>query len=196
MDISFFSRFLPPEMQQALPQIKSILNEKEIVSDLSIALTELEKALAAADKNPALDKKLKDAFNDAASITSISKTYLQQGGKLSIFTAAKAGSNYSSFKNSGKVLSEAFKTGHPAALAFAQSMKANDTFYNAIKRLVVNTNERLFRLEAGKDGCGYAVELLTGKSMKVPLKKEDYEEIRKALAAGKKPPAAKPPRCA
>ena len=190
--MSFMAKFLSPETQKALSQVLPLLQEKEIADDLGIVLTEIEKTLAASSKNPAAaDKRLRDAFNDVADLSSVGKTYLRDG-KISIFTAAKLASNKSRFKDSSRILRDAFNAQHPDTTAFSQCLRANDAFYNAVKRLVVNTNERLFRLEAGENGGGYAVELLTGKAMKVPLKKEEYEEIQKALATSKKAPPTPP----
>jgi type I restriction-modification system DNA methylase subunit len=191
MDImSFFSKILPPEKQKALSEALALLQEKNIANDLNLALTEIEKALAASSQN-ATEKRLKDAFNDAASLSSIGKDYLKTRN-ISMLTAAKLMANKGQYKESAQVLRDAFKAQHPSTLAYIQSLRANDNFYNAVKRLIVNTNQRLFRLEEGENGGGYAVELLTGRSMRVPLQKEQYEEIKAALTASQKNPP-KPP---
>jgi hypothetical protein len=185
--MSFFAKFLSPEKQNALSQVLPLLKEKEITDDLNIVLTEIEKMLAASSKNPKTDKRLREAFNDVAQLSSVGKSYLKDG-KISFLTAAKLAANKGRFKDSSRILRDAFNAQQPDTLAFTQALKTNDAFNNAVKRLVVNTNGRLFRLEAGENGGGYAVGLVTGKSMKIPLKKEEYEEIQKALAASKKTP--------
>jgi hypothetical protein len=192
MDIvNFIAKFLPPEAQKALTQALAMAHEEGIARDIDIALTEVEKELSAAAKNPAADKKLRNAFNDAASLSSIGQDYLNDG-KISMFTSMKLASQKGRFKDSFKTLHDAFNAQQPAALALTESLRKNDTFYSAIKRLVANTHGRLFRLEDGENGCGYAVDLMTGQSMRVLLKKEDYAEIKAILAAQKKTPPAPP----
>ena len=191
MDIMGFIKFLPAELQKAFTQTLALFQEKNIAPDLDIVMTEIEKTLSLTAKNPALDKKLRHAFNDVANLTSIGKDVLKDQ-KISMLTTAKLASNRSRFKESLHAFREAADRDDPAVVALAETLKKNDKFYDAVKRLVANTNGRLFTLEAGENGTGYAVDLMTGKSMKVPLKKEDYEELLKILAEKKKTPPAPP----
>ncbi|MCE9508399.1 MAG: hypothetical protein K8R48_08855 [Alphaproteobacteria bacterium] len=189
--ITFFAKFLSPETQKVVSLLLPFLKDKEVAGDLNIVLTEIEKALAASSKNPKTDKRLKEAFNDVAQLSSVGKAYLKDG-KISIFTAAKLASNKGRFKDSSRILHDAFVAQQPDTVAFSQTLKTNDAFYNAVKRLLLKTNGKLFRLEPGENGGGYAVDLMTEKCVKIPLKKEDYEEIQKALASPKNPSSPPP----
>lgn len=185
MDI--FRKFLPPQAQKVLPQIEKLLEDDAVVSDLIIVFEEMEKGLDVTSRLPAADKKLKNAFNDAATIASVGKNYLKDG-KVSMMTMAKLASGKNRMKDNMAFLANSFKEKQPVTLAFANAMKGNTTFSEAIKRLVVRTHGSMFCLEAGENGQGYAVELLTGQSMRVPLEKEDYAELQKAIYGQPNPP--------
>lgn len=190
--ISFLAKFLSPETQKVVSILLPFLKDKEIANDLDIVLTEIEKTLAASSKNPKADRRLRDAFNDVAHLSSVGKSYLKEG-KISFLTAAKLAGNKGRFKDSSRILHDAFVAQQPDTVAFTQSLKTNEAFYNAVKRLLLKTNGKLFRLEPGENGGGYAVDLMTEKCVKIPLKKEDYEEIQKALASAQKPPSPPAP---
>lgn len=185
--MSIFRKLLPEKIQSLIPQIEQLLRDKSIVADLLIVTEEIEKEINAAVKNPATDKKLKNAFNDAAWITSTGKTYLKNGN-LSILTVTKLATSKGSIKKSFQTLHESFKTQQPVTIAFSEAVKKNTAFSAAIKRLVSRTNGKIFRLEDGENGQGYAIELVTGKEIKVLIEKVDYAEIKKTLFDQKTPP--------
>jgi len=189
--IDILKKLLPSQVQKILPQIEELLKNEVLVSDLIIALEEIEKEIDIASKKPATDKKLRNAFNDAASVVSVGKNYLKNGS-ISMFSVAKLASGNGRIKDNVQLLVEAFNAKQPSTLCFTQSLKDNAVFSGAFKRLVLKTNGNLFRLETGENGECHAIELLTGQSMRVHLEKADYEEIQKALETGKAPPA--PPK--
>lgn len=186
--MSIFRKLLPEKIQSLIPQIEQLLEDKAIVDDLLIVAEQLEKEIDAAAKNPAADKKLKNAFNDAAWVVSSGKNYLKDGS-LSMLTITKLVASKGRIKDNFHMLHDSFRAKQSVSVAFSEAVKKNTTFSAAIKRLVSKTNGKLFRLEEGENGEGYAVELLTGNEMKVLIEKADYEEIKKHFIDQQTPPA-------
>lgn len=182
MDIlKLASKFLPPETQEILAKVIPLLKEPAVAQDLTTVLDEVQAEIKTLNKNPAATKSLKDAFNEMSYLADIGKTYIKKG-ELSMMTALNLASRKKSFEEAGKTLAAAYKAKEPAALAFTESLKVNTAFYDAVKRLVVRGNNSLFSLEDLEDGSGNAIELLTGNKMKVHIEKDDYQQVKKAIA--------------
>ncbi len=175
------------------PQVQPLVQDKAVAADFLVVLTEVEKAVDAARKDPATDKSLTEAFNDVAAITAIVHTYLNTGS-VSPDLMMELSLNLDKYKKSGETLSAAYDAGDATVIKLAQTIKKNENVLGALKRVVPKTHGTLFRLEQDADGQGYAVELLSGNAMKFPLDKADYEEIRSALAPAKNIPKTDPPK--
>ncbi|MBI3442017.1 MAG: hypothetical protein HY052_09515 [Proteobacteria bacterium] len=189
MDI--LNKLLPAKIQAFLPLLHEILKDQSVVDDLVIALTEVEKEISKVSNNPAIDKGLKEAFNDAALVASAGKTYIKDR-KIPMMAGAKLVASKGRITDNMRTLGAAFKARQPACVAFSESLKQNAAFSSSVKRLVEKKNGELFRLEDGENGQGYAVELITGNSVKILLEKNDYEEIKKTFIDKKDSPAPKP----
>lgn len=179
--IKLASKFLPPETQKALEKVVPLLKEQAVAQDLTTVLDEVQKEIKTLNRNPAASKELKNAFNEMANLADIGKTYIKKG-ELSMMTALNLASRKKHFEDAGKTLAAAYKAKDPAAMAFTESLKVNTVFYDAVKRLVVRGNNSLFALEDLEDGSGNAIELLTGNKMKVHIEKDDYQQVKKAIA--------------
>jgi len=187
-------KFLPKDAREALPKLLELIERKEISSDLVIILNQVESGLRKASVQPTTNRDLKSIFNQAAGLTSIGKTYLKNK-KISMFNLPKVMSGLSNAESNGKILEQAIKNNDPAVLAFAESLQKDAVLMDAVKRIVVNTNGKVFRLEENKDGSAKAIELVTGKQMSIPIDAQYYAEIKKALgdiAAPKKPKGPSP----
>lgn len=192
MDIlKLAAKFLPKDKQEALAKALPLLKEKAVKADLNLVLNELQKEISAINKDPAPSKDLKSAFNKAAELVVVGKEYLKNDG-VSIFTVGKLASNQSAYRESGKTLYKAFRENAPGTKNFTNAVKANKTIYDAVTRLILKTDGRIFRLEANNDGSGKAVELLTGNLLSVHIKTADFQEITRVMQASKKSPPTPP----
>lgn len=175
------------------PEQKELLEDPEIRKELLICLGEMERAVDGVRKDAKTEKSLKEAFNDAASITSVARTYLEKGSFASIpsDTMVELALNIPKLSKVGQTLTEAFEAKNPTIVELQKSMRGNQASVDALKRIVPKTHGKLFLLEEDATGQGYAVELVSGGKMKFPLERVDYEEIKSALE-GKPAPKQKP----
>jgi hypothetical protein len=167
------------------PAVQPLLQDKAIAADMFVVLGELELALDAAKKNPAVEKSLREAFNDVATAAAAVHTTLETGA-ISPALITQFALNAEKYRKSGQVLSDSFEAKDPAIEGFAQSLRKNEKI-GALKRVVPKTHGVLFKLEQDASGQGYAVELLSGNGVKFPLDKADFDEIKAALKGAPKP---------
>ncbi len=181
MDIlKLAAKFLPPKAQAILTQLAPLLKEPQFAQDLTTALTEIQSEIAKFKGSATLKAALADMYE----IAEIAKGYIKKGD-VSLGTVFNIGVRKGAFQRSAEALADAFKAKDAEAMAFAEKLKNNATLYEAVKRIVARGNNSFFTLEDLTDGSGNAVELMSGNQAKLHLGKDDYQEVKKALAPKK-----------
>jgi len=192
--MGFFDNFIPKEVREALNEVKGTLEkifaDQKTKDDMDIVLSATIPLFEAASKNPATDKSLKSIFNDVAVVLPFFKDVLKQRELQMTKVMLKAAPLISVFNRLGEPsLKQAFEDQGPEVAHINSELLKNESFQDALERILTRPIGRdLFDL-VEKDGKGSAQEKLTGSGLAFPLAQDNYNRVKaKWNPNGGKPP--------